>query len=100
MIGARAKARSRAVWPLAGSYFAVGHEVGLPDRREPWRVPASVGQLEHIHLLHFTSFPVVAARPIVHSETGEVGHQWVNFCAQYLQLEAQRCPVVGGRPST
>lgn len=50
MTGARANARSRAVWPLAGSYFAGGHEVGLPDRREPWRVPASVGQLERIYL--------------------------------------------------
>ena len=53
MTGAGAPARSCAVWPLAGSYFAVGHEVGLPDRREPWRVPASVGQLEIIHLPTF-----------------------------------------------
>ena len=44
MTGAGAPARSCAMWPLAGSYFAVGHEVGLPDRREPWRVPAPVGK--------------------------------------------------------
>ena len=37
-------ARSCAVWPLAGSYCCSGRKVGLPDRREPWRVPAPVGK--------------------------------------------------------
>jgi hypothetical protein len=42
--GARAMARSCAVWPLAGSYCCSGRKVGLPDRRESWRVPAPVGK--------------------------------------------------------
>jgi hypothetical protein len=83
--GAGAPARSCAVWPLAGSYFAVGHEVGLPDRREPWRVPASVGQLEGIHLPTFP-FPL-ALRQLSHLCTlnvGEVGITVGHFCARCL----------------